>query len=110
MKLQEIQEYFEHAGVKGMKWGIRKDSSSGSGTKAQGSSGLSNAQLQTRINRMSLEKQYTELVAKENARNVSTLAKGLSVAAGILASSGKQVAQTLVTRKIMSLVDQVSGD
>lgn len=42
--------YIQHYGVKGMKWGVRKKAKK-----------LSNSELQTAINRMRLEDQYVKL-------------------------------------------------
>lgn len=76
MSEQKTEAFMEHAGIKGMKWGVRKrDSSSGTPASADGSkveairttaktagtNSLSNKQLQTAIDRMRLEKQYSEL-------------------------------------------------
>jgi 2'-5' RNA ligase len=66
-----------HHGVKGMKWGVRKDSSAGSSRsedardfeknskkiQTHGTKALSNKELQSVLNRMNMENQYHNLAA-----------------------------------------------
>lgn len=72
--LAEVDDFLEHYGVKGMKWGVRRDrpsvpSSADAATasrlqgqvKLGGTQSLSNQELQTLVNRMNLESQYTRL-------------------------------------------------
>jgi hypothetical protein len=49
------EDFLEHYGVKGMHWGIRKDVS------GPDISGLSNDELKKVVERMRLERQYSEL-------------------------------------------------
>ena len=79
----EVQDFLEHVGVKGMKWGVRrtkaeleKASSDGAKTesirtraKTSGTNALSNTELQTAIDRMRLEKQYSELASQTATKN-----------------------------------------
>lgn len=74
---QNYEDFIAHVGVKGMKWGVRKKSSSASKTppsadakrsmdikkqaKTDGLKTLSNKDLQDFINRKNLEKQYKTL-------------------------------------------------
>lgn len=86
----DVDEVLEHFGVKGMKWGIRKDkrragSSPVSPDKARaqaaeaiikkhGTKALDNKDLQHLVNRMNLEKQYSGLVSEKQ----STIDRGHS--------------------------------
>ncbi len=72
-----VAEFLEHYGVKGMKWGVRrsrkqlaKEAASRdaevsekirSRAKTSGTNALSNQELQTAVNRMNLESQYSRL-------------------------------------------------
>lgn len=49
-----------HAGVKGMKWGVRKSDHSGSSRRPKASQ-MSDAELRNRINRLQMEQQYSRL-------------------------------------------------
>lgn len=80
------EEYLAHYGVLGMKWGVRKDRSSGStkkrkakvkkpttsadyrevkALKKRGSKNLSNSEMRKVIERMNLERQYKSLNKRE---------------------------------------------
>lgn len=73
-----VDEFLSHYGVKGQRWGVRNKSSSAAPASADGSkvekirttakssgtNALSNKQLQTAIDRMRLEKQYSELASQ----------------------------------------------
>ena len=91
--MTEVDDFIEHFGVKGMKWGRRKAESSSSSTSSSspksrmsedartasnaknkmaksGIDALSNKELQGLVNRMNLEQQYSRLTdqpAKVNA-------------------------------------------
>lgn len=85
-----------HYGVKGMKWGIRKDRKKGSNKtkkRKEDISQLSNEELQTRIRRMQLENQYTELSAKKKSA-------GKVILTGILMNAGKEVAKNYISKKM----------
>ena len=75
MQFESKDDFMAHFGVKGMKWGVRKDSS-GSAAKAsedhakvaalrtKPTHSLSNAQLKTINERLQLESTYAELLAE----------------------------------------------
>jgi hypothetical protein len=59
---QQLEQFFAHYGVKGMRWGIRKDRPGGSGLSTPNDpSTMSDAELQARLHRMRMEKSYREL-------------------------------------------------
>lgn len=105
---QDLLKHLEHYGTKGMKWGVRKDrgGSSGSKTSSRPASKMSDSELKKRVNRLNLEKQYSDLRRQESARNQTSIQKGADIVGSILLSSGKQVATTLVTRKLLSFADR----
>lgn len=83
----------EHFGIKGMKWGIRKDKASGPTSsdaqrakeaqaiiKKHGVQALDNKDLQHLVTRMNLERQYSTTIAA----NPGKLKKGLGVAREVI--------------------------
>lgn len=92
-----FDEFIEHHGVKGMRWGVRRSRSRVSSSKKTATkttfqktpNRLTDAQLNTRIKRMELEKRYKEL-------NKNDVSEGKKFTSDVLKSSGKQVATTLI--------------
>ena len=84
MSFDNADDVLAHFGVKGMKWGVRKQRVSKGKKKSSGKSEvhedylhahskvankkLSNKELQRRVNRLNLEKQYSELTAKKQGK------------------------------------------
>ena len=67
LKLHIHDTYLSHYGVKGMKWGVRKQVNKPNRTRAV--SEMSNRELQEYINRKSLEQQYMRLSASRSFIN-----------------------------------------
>lgn len=89
-----MSDYISHYGVKGMKWGVRKDRTKrrekkranyaedyvqARKLKSKGYKNLSNKELKDLTRRLNLEKQYRELV-------VSDYSKGMDFVKGVLAA------------------------
>lgn len=85
----------KHYGVKGMRWGVRKDSPSG--VKR-----LSDKELSTRLKRMRMEQEYSRLTASQNSTVVQRGARTVST---ILGNAAKQAVTNLVAGRITSLLD-----
>lgn len=84
MSFDNADDVLAHFGVKGMKWGVRKQRVSKGSSKSSKKSDthedyqhahsrvsnkkLSNKELQRRVNRLNLEKQYSELTAKKQGK------------------------------------------
>lgn len=93
-----------HYGVKGMKWGVRKDRKT-SGSKRKRSkkediSKLSDEELKKRTGRMELENRYMN--AETNYKKLSNkrLHKGRTILLSILATAGTQIATQYVSKKL----------
>lgn len=70
MEVQEVDDFFEHFGVKGMRWGIRRNRNNTTTRQSlrpkkeqTDLSKMSDAELRTRINRIQMERQYRELTS-----------------------------------------------
>ncbi len=108
----KTKDFLEHYGTKGMKWGVRKKPGSGvrraapkatasaKSTKikkgAEGSKKykkssaktLSNKELQTRVSRLNMEKQYKTLLTPKIQKG--SISRGMGFVGGILKSSGRK--------------------
>lgn len=70
-----MDDFLEHFGIKGMKWGIRRDNPSGSKkTPAATAKKLTNTELTKRVNRLNMENRYSELT-KQTERNSKSTGK-----------------------------------
>ena len=70
MEVQEVDDFFEHFGVKGMRWGVRRNRNNTTTRQSlrpkkeqTDLSNMSDAELRTRINRIQMERQYRELTS-----------------------------------------------
>lgn len=120
MMVDKGREFLEHFGVKGMRWGVRQSktdrmhktgsadfrsaSDAGQKAKKQGVHTLSNAELQSLITRMNLEKQYAS-VAPVSRRTRVTRA-GAKFAADVLVGVGKQQVTKLASDQATKLIAQ----
>jgi hypothetical protein len=95
MTLEDVADFIEHHGTKGMRWGVRKKRSLSKDSKDKtryktASKKLTDDQLNKRISRMETEKRY-------NSLNSRTVSQGEKLAVEILSNSGRAVATTVIT-------------
>lgn len=103
------EDYIEHYGVKGQRWGFRKattrggtppskrkrkadegeDKKEAEAPKKKSAKDLTDAELREAINRVQLEKQYNQLTTPQKAE---------SVVSSVLKTAGKQVATQVITQ------------
>lgn len=69
---------------------------------------LTNKSLESAINRMQLEKRYSELKAEERKRNAGVVEKFFEASGEVLASSAKSVAQKQITRLGNEFIERAS--
>lgn len=102
--------HLQHHGVKGMKWGVRKDKR-GSGriaTRKRKESPedkvkkMSDAELRQRLNRIQMERQYKQLTAKETSA-------GRKFVTSILVTAATAVATSYVQKYMKLGIDSVIG-
>lgn len=92
----------EHAGVKGMKWGRRKKSSSDdsdSGPPKPDVKKMTDDELRSAINRIKMEKEFSKLSAPEVNR-------GRKIVAELLLDVGKQQAKSYLNRQVEELMKE----
>lgn len=95
--MKDVDEFLEHHGIKGMKWGVRRRRGSdgrvkGSATKPKAHE-LDDATLRSAINRMKMEREYKQLsqVTKNRQPAVDFIMKhGTVIVGGALAAVATQ--------------------
>lgn len=108
-----------HWGIKGMKWGVRRyQNKDGTLTQAgkkrysddsEESSDLrklSDSEIQNRINRLTLEKRYRELIQSDSGKK--SVSKGKQIAKEILENSTKNIGSQLVTYMMGTAVNKMA--
>ncbi len=106
----DVDEFLEHFGVLGMKWGVHRSQSAGNGggrppvspeaararglqtqVKRGGTQSLSNKDLQDLVTRMNLEKQYSQLSGQQ-------VGQGKRFVTGLLKDSGRELAKNFIVK------------
>lgn len=83
-----VDEYLIHYGVLGMKWGKRKTRASETSKQAPKKRRMSNKELQARIKRLKLEKEFAQLTASPpKTSRVDKLVKGAGTIAALSTSA-----------------------
>lgn len=83
-----VDEYLIHYGVLGMKWGKRKARASETSKQAPKKRRMSNKELQARIKRLKLEKEFAQLTASPSKTSrVDKLVKGAGTIAALSTSA-----------------------
>jgi hypothetical protein len=115
--METLEEFLEHHGVKGMKWGVRRSNPSGSSSssshpssedakrakasaaiaKTHGTHALSNQDLQHLVSRTDLEQRYSKLSTKNTNA-------GAKIAKEILLNVGKQQATQVLIKSAGKII------
>jgi K+-transporting ATPase c subunit len=99
--MSAIDNVLAHYGRKGMKWGVRRRSTSSTEpasddhknaavARTKSASSLSNTEMQSLITRMNLEQQYTRLTTSVTPVNASRTSKATKFVKDLLLDVGKE--------------------
>lgn len=121
-----FSEELAHFGIKGMKWGVRKNRTSSGGGESKSQSflskdepttsewhrsrrfdHLSNKDLKARINRIEMEKKYRDLTMTKSERRRKAIKKAIG---DILANTAKKQAQLVVDKQVSALMNGKISD
>ena len=105
-----VDEYLMHYGVLGMKWGKRKARTSNSSEQAPKNRRMSNKELQARIKRLKLEKEFAQLTASPpKTSRVEKLVKGAGTIAALSTSAVTIYKNMDKIAKIYKVAKKASG-
>ena len=105
-----VDEYLMHYGVLGMKWGKRKARASKTSEQASKKRRMSNKELQARIKRLKLEKEFAQLTASPpKTSRVEQLVKGAGTVAALSASAVTIYNNMNKIAKIYKVAKKTSG-
>lgn len=102
--------FFEHYGIKGMKWGIRKDYRTSGQKVSANAKKMSSDELKTKIARMQLERQYADLVARENSANQTRLSKGRGAVEKIVKEGTSEIVKKTFVKSVSVGLSKAAGE
>ena len=105
-----VDEYLMHYGVLGMKWGKRKARASKTSEQTPKKRRMSNKELQARIKRLKMEKEYAQLIASPpKTSRVEKLIKGAGTVAALTASAATIYKNMEKMAKVYKMAKKASG-
>ena len=105
-----VDEYLMHYGVLGMKWGKRKARTSKSSEQAPKKRRMSNKELQARIKRLKMEKEFAQLTASPpKTSRVDKLVKGAGTIAALSTSAAVIYKNMDKMAKLYKVAKRASG-
>lgn len=108
----ETALFIEHHGIKGQKWGVRRDNPSGSKPAKTEASKLSDDELRKRVNRLNMEQQYKKLLAKKADDEATPSERGQKYVEKFMKKQSEYAlnrAANNVTNYIVDNPDKVAG-
>ena len=104
-----MEDFLEHYGVKGMKWGIRKSAAAQNRlikvAAARKAKTFSDADLKAKVNRLNMEKQYTTLIAESKKVSPSKLEKAAVYVGGVVQSNADRAVRRTTKSVVNMTVD-----
>lgn len=129
--MEKNTEMLEHHGIKGQKWGVRRyqnedGTRTAAGKKREQSRSeepahedynkahseksvkdMSDAELRTRLNRLQMEKQYSQLTNSDTNKGKEFVSKAMKVATGVATATTTAITIYNNAGKIKKIVDEM---
>jgi len=96
---------FAHYGIKGMRWGVRRDQPAGKAKTSKEASEMSDADLQARVQRLNLEKQYVSLVAAKAERERNPLVRGEDAVKNVVSKNAANAVNAVASQLMYAAVN-----
>lgn len=93
--------FFEHYGVRGMKWGVRKSRSTKGQKLSAKAKKMSDDNLKTSIKRMQMERQYSDLVTKEDKANQTRMSRGKASVEKAMKDAGQETLKSTFAKGML---------
>jgi len=93
-------EELAHFGVKGMRWGVRRQRGSDGRVKRAKASSLSDEELRNTVKRMQLERNYRDLVSAESKANAGKLSRGKGAVEKAMKDAGQEALKNAFAQTI----------
>lgn len=87
-----------HYGVKGMRWGVRKDRTRGKKKVSQ----MTDSELKAAVSRLELERRYNQLSSPKNSPS--------QIVSNILLNSGKAAVTSFTTSQLTRAINNAVGN
>lgn len=95
--MNRTEEFIEHYGVPGMRWGVRKDGKRGRRkSTSEEASTLTSKELKKRVGRLEMEKKYIKLTEDRGELAKSKSSKAIGKGAGVVTSIVGNAAKSAV--------------
>lgn len=95
-------EYLEHHGIKGMKWGIRKDKAGSSSKGYKPAKSMTDKELKDAVARMNLERSYAKLISEKQTQ--STIQRGSSIVGSMVGNAAKNAVQNYMQQAFSAAI------
>lgn len=98
LNLDDLEQF----GIKGMKWGVRKDTSGSSSKGHKPAKTMTDQELRDAVARMNLERSYSKLVSEKQTKSV--VERGSSVVGSMVGNAAKNAVQNYMQQAFAAAI------